>query len=109
MTFDEPGTYVVKAWDRAGNYGGFYRFTIDRTAPTLSAVIEGTNKPVENGATVQQNVTVKASEAAYFIIDGGEPTQRANFVKLKAAGTHTVQAMDALGNLSETFTVTIGE
>lgn len=107
MTFDEPGDYVVKAWDRAGNYGGFYRFTIDRTAPSLTAVIEGTNKAVENGATVRQNVTVKASEASYFIVDGGEPTERANFVKLKAAGAHTVQVMDALGNLSETFTVTI--
>ena len=107
ITFDEPGAYVVKAWDRAGNYGGFYRFTIDRTAPSLTAVIEGTNKAVENGATVQQNVTVKASEASYFIVDGGEPTARANYVKLKAAGAHTVQVMDALGNLSETFTVTI--
>ena len=31
----------------------------------------------------------------------------ANYVKLKAEGTYTVKAVDALGNVSETFTVTI--
>ena len=98
---------VVYVYDLAGNYGGAYRANIDKTAPVLSAVIEGTNKAVENGATVSQSVTVKASKASYFVINDEEPTQRANFVKLKAKGTFTVKAVDMLGNESEAFTVTI--
>lgn len=98
---------VVYVYDLAGNYGGVYKANIDKSAPVLSAVIEGTNKAVENGATVTQNVTVKASEASYFIINDEEPTARANFVKLKASGTYTVKAVDMLGNVSEAFTVTI--
>ncbi len=98
---------VVSIYDIAGNYGGVYKANIDKTAPVLSAVIEGTNKAVENGATVTQNVTVKTSKPAQFIIGDGEPTARANFVKLKAKGTHTVKAVDMLGNVSEVFTVTI--
>ncbi|MFQ8600287.1 MAG: hypothetical protein ACLSAP_06680 [Oscillospiraceae bacterium] len=100
-------TCVVYVYDLAGNYGGVYKANIDKTAPVLSAVIEGTNKAVENGATVTQNVTVKTSKPAQFVINDGEPTARANFVKLKAKGTHTVKAIDMLGNVSEVFTVTI--
>lgn len=98
---------VVYVYDLAGNYGGVYKANIDKTAPVLTAMIEGTNKAIENGATVTQNVTVKASKASYFIINDGDQTQRANFVKLKAKGTFTVKAVDTLGNESEVFTVTI--
>ena len=98
---------VVRVYDLAGNYGGAYRANIDKTAPVLTAVIEGTNLPVENGATAGQSVAVRSDKPARFIVNGGEPTDRANFVKLKADGVYTVQAVDLLGNPSETFTVTI--
>ncbi len=108
-TISQSGLTVVSIYDLAGNYGGAYKANIDKSAPVLTAVIEGTNKTVENGATVKQNVTVKASKASYFIVNDGEPTARANFVKLKASGTFTVKAVDMLGNVSEVFTVTIAK
>ncbi len=98
---------VVRVYDLAGNYGGAYRANIDKTAPVLTAVIEGTNLPVENGATAGQSVAVRSDKPARFIVNGGEPTDRANFVKLKADGVFTVQAVDLLGNVSETITITI--
>ncbi|MFQ8599211.1 MAG: hypothetical protein ACLSAP_00485 [Oscillospiraceae bacterium] len=73
----------------------------------MTATVEGTNIPVENGAAVGQNVTVKSNKPARFIVNGGAPTDRANFVKLRANGTYTVQAVDLLGNRSEVFTVTV--
>ena len=106
-TISRSGLTVVRIYDVAGNYGGVYKANIDKSAPVLSAVIEGTNKAVENGATVKQNVTVKTSKPSYFIVNDGEPTARANFVKLKASGTYTVKAVDMMGNVSEVFTVTI--
>ena len=54
-------------------------------------------------------MTVKTSKPAQFIINDEEPTVRANFVKLRAAGTYTVKAVDMLGNVSEEFTVTISK
>lgn len=108
-TYTVTESAVVYVYDLAGNYGGVYKANIDKTAPVLSAVMEGTNKAVENGATVAQSVTVKSSKAAQFIVNDGEPTARANFVKLRASGTYTVKAVDMLGNVSEVFTVTIAK
>lgn len=107
FTIEEDGLTVVRIYDLAGNYGGGYKASIDRSAPLLTAVLEGTDEAVENGAAVHKNVTVKSSEPAQFIVNGGAPTARANFVKLRADGVYTVQAVDMLGNVSEAFTVTI--
>ncbi len=105
-TIDREGVTVVRIYDLAGNYGGFYRARIDRQKPVLSAVIEGTDHPVQNGSVVANSVILHTSEPASFIVNG-EETQRANFVKLKANGIFTVQAVDAAGNVSEPFIVTI--
>ncbi|MFQ8600055.1 MAG: hypothetical protein ACLSAP_05350 [Oscillospiraceae bacterium] len=40
LVVEEPGMHVVKAYDRAGNYGGAYRFTITEERPVLSGVPE---------------------------------------------------------------------
>ena len=106
-TIAQSGLTVVYVYDLAGNYGGGYKANIDKTAPVLSAVIEGTQAPVANGGFVQQGVTVKANEKSRFIVNDGEPTEIANFVKLRAEGTYTVKAMDELGNVSEPFVVVI--
>lgn len=98
---------IVRVYDIAGNYGGVYKANIDKTAPVLSAVYEGTSIAVENGATVDRSVTVKSSRPARFIINDGEPTARANFCKLRDAGVYTVKVIDDLGRVSEIFTVTI--
>ncbi len=107
LTVTTSGSHYVKAWDRAGNYAGVVKFTIDKVAPVLSAVIEGTNTPIDNGGFINKNVVIKTNEAGSFIVNDGEPTERANFVKLKAEGTYTVRVVDAVGNVSEPFVVTI--
>ncbi|MFQ8600799.1 MAG: hypothetical protein ACLSAP_09610 [Oscillospiraceae bacterium] len=61
-TYTVTESAVVYVYDLAGNYGGVYKANIDKTAPVLSAVMEGTNKAVENGATVAQSVTVKEQQ-----------------------------------------------
>ena len=94
-------------YDLAGNYGGAYKANIDKTPPVLTAVYEGTNTAVENGATVDRSVTIKTSKTAQFIVNDGAPSDRANFIKFKDPGTYTVKAVDALGNVSEVFVITI--
>lgn len=106
-TITDNGITVVRIYDIAGNYGGGYKANIDKIAPELTAVIAGTDKVIGSGSTVPKPVVVKSSEPAYFIINDGEPTTRANFVKLVAEGTYEVKATDALGNVSRTFKVTI--
>ncbi|MFQ8601020.1 MAG: beta-N-acetylglucosaminidase domain-containing protein, partial [Oscillospiraceae bacterium] len=106
-TITQSGLTVVYVYDLAGNYGGGYKANIDKAAPVLTAVIEGTQAPVANGGYVQQGVTVKASEKSRFIVNDGEPTEIANFVKLRAEGAYTVKAVDELGNESEPFVVVI--
>lgn len=107
LTLSEEGAYVVKIWDRAGNYGGGIRFAIDKTGPALRAVVEGTNTPVENGGFINKTVSILADEKAFFTINGEEAGGAANFAKIKAEGTYEIIAKDLYGNASEPFIVTI--
>ncbi len=106
-TISQSGLTVVYIYDLAGNYGGAYKANIDKTPPVLTAVYEGTNTAIENGATVDRSVTIKTSKTAQFIVNDGAPSDRANFIKFKDPGTYTVKAVDALGNVSEVFVITI--
>lgn len=106
-TVTAQGRTIVRVYDLAGNYGGVYDVRIDSQPPVLTAVQEGTNVRVANGATVSFNVTITSSEKAKFIVNGVEAENYANFVKLRENDTFTVQAVDMDGNRSETFTITI--
>lgn len=85
-TISQSGLTVVYIYDLAGNYGGAYKANIDKTPPVLTAVYEGTNTAVENGATVDRSVTIKTSKTAQFIVNDGAPSDRANFIKFKDPG-----------------------
>lgn len=106
FTISSHGVTDVRVFDLAGNYGGLYRANIDKKAPGLFAEVEGTSIPVANGAEINKTVAIRTNEKAHFVINGSEPTALAYHVKIKAEGTYAIQAIDRIGNVSETFVVT---
>ena len=108
------GTYYVYAKDAAGNISDSATVTIgkvDKTKPTAPTV---TGNPT---AWTNKNVTLTAKStdsqsgvAAYsFSTAKGSYTWQTGATKSVANGTYYVYAKDAVGNISDPTTVTIGK
>ncbi len=104
-TFGEDGAYTLSVADAVGNTSTF-SFTVDRTAPTVSATCGGT---LSNNAFVKGSVTVTVSDTHFssksVTKNGAALTWPSNGV-FSTAAVYVVTAKDTLGNV-RTFTFTI--
>lgn len=131
LTLTENGKYTVKAVDEYGRETNTLTFTIPTTAkvtttttttkkPPVTTKKPNTTKPVttpaeivlsligvENGGAINKDVTIEASEAVYFIVNGTKESKTAKALTLSKDGTYTVSAVNAKNVKSKEFTFTI--
>jgi hypothetical protein len=103
--FSAEGLYVVSAADSLGNRTTF-TFTIDKTAPAISAK-DSSNAAVANNAAINKAVTVTVSGAASkSATQAGTPISWPSDDTFKDEAAYVITAVDALGNTS-TYAFTI--
>jgi len=105
--FTLDGIYIVTAMDKAGN-NATYTFTIDKTAPTISA-INTNNVVVKNGGYANINVTVTVTDSALaskFVTLNGKSVSWPSSSTFSSTGKYVITAKDKYSRIS-TFTFTI--
>lgn len=133
LTLTQNGSYTVKGIDEAGRETNTLTFTIPTTGKvtttttTTTKKVTTTKKPnttnpgttpgssvvglsligVENGAATNKDVTIEASEAVYFIVNGVKESKTAKALTLSKDGTYTVSAVNSKNVKSEEYTFTI--
>ncbi|MFQ8600935.1 MAG: GH85 family endohexosaminidase C-terminal domain-containing protein, partial [Oscillospiraceae bacterium] len=99
VTLKDEGVYTVKAIDENGVESDEITFAIDRTAPVLTA-------DCEHYGVTNKDVTFSTNETVTFMVNGVEKNTGTELV-LNESGVYTVYAMDAAGNRSAIYRVTI--
>lgn len=133
LTLTANGSYTVYGVDEAGRSTNTLTFTIPTTAKVTTTTTTTTAKPVtttkkpsttkpsttasanvtlsligvENAGATNKDVTLEASEAVYFIVNGVKESKTAKALTLSKEGTYTVSAVNAKNVKSEEFTFTI--
>ena len=54
-------------------------------------------------------VTIRSDKKAVFTVNGVQEEEASLFVKLRTPGSYEITAVDEMGNVSETFTITVKE
>ncbi len=106
-TVTADGTYVVTAKDSLGYAAAAFTFTIDKTAPVITAK-DSSNAAVANKGVTNKDVTVTVTgqSGAVTATKNGSAFAYPTGGVFSAEGTYVVSASDAVGNKSTlTFTI----
>lgn len=132
LTLTANGNYTVYGVDEAGRQTNTLSFTIPTTAKVTTTTTTTpkvtttpkkttTKKPtttvsanitlnligVEDKGATNKDVTLEASEAVYFIVNGVKESKTAKALTLSKEGSYTVSAVNAKNVKSGEFTFTI--